>query len=169
MTTETKPGIRATIDADASTLAFTFPGTALDAITVRVYDLSAEIQNMATLHGLKQKIGDAAAISRNPDTGRSASLADKRAAMAEVLDRLLAGEWNKRREGEPTGGYLLRALMALKPDQDRDALIERLSKLSEKEKAALRANPKVKAIIDEMKAEEGRDSGIDSDALLDSI
>lgn len=135
-------------------------------ITISTENLSSEVLRYATLHGLKQKLVDAAAISRNPETGRSATVADKIAAVQEVLDRLLAGEWNKRREGAPTGGLLLRALARLYPARTRDQLVEFLAGKSDAEKAALRRNPKVAAIIEEIRAESADDESIDSDELL---
>lgn len=160
------PGIRATIDATAGTVTWTFVGSDLPPVTVYADTLSSDIRDYAALHGLKQKIGDAAAMVRNPDTGRSATLADKRDAMVEILSRLVAGEWNKRREGTATGGYLLRALCILKPEQSREALTAWLAGKSEAEKAALRRNPKVAVVIADLQAEDGRSSGIDSDELL---
>ena len=89
-----------------------------ESLSVDPATLSEEIRLAATLHGLKQKLGDAAAISRNPDTGRSASLDDKIAAVREVFDRITApdGTWNKVREGgdgSGNGGLLFRALCNL--------------------------------------------------------
>ena len=43
-------------------------------IEVRPVGLIASVQEQALFHGLKQKLVDAAAISRNPETGRSASI-----------------------------------------------------------------------------------------------
>lgn len=129
-------------------------------------ELSFDILRMATMHGLKQKLVDAAAIGRDPDTGRTASPQIKIAAMEEVLNRLLAGEWNKRREGNPTGGLLLRALARLYPTRTREQLVEFLAGKSDAEKAALRRNPKVAAVIEEIRAESADDESIDSDELL---
>lgn len=174
MTTQTKtpPAVAATI-----TLATPDVGpTASDKLTLTFADgrvlalslieLSPTIIAQATMHGLKQKLVDAAAISRNPDTGRAASLDDKYDAVAEVFHRLIAGEWNKRREGTATGGLLLRALCRLYPARTHEQILTYLAGKSEAEKAALRRNPKVAAIIDDIRAEDGRDGGIDSDDLL---
>lgn len=135
-------------------------------VRLEVTQLSEEIIRYAVLHGLKQKLVDAAAISRDPETGRSATLATKLAAVQDVLDRLLAGEWNKRREGSGTsGGLLFRALCIMYPDKPADAVREFLAKKSDAEKAALRRNPKVSAIMDTL-----RDEGdVDSDALLGEL
>ena len=71
--------------------------------------LSDDIRRQAMLHGIKQKIGDAAAIARNTTTGASASIQDKFDAMAEVVERLTAadGAWNKTREGGAGAGNTL--------------------------------------------------------------
>lgn len=135
-------------------------------VTVRTIDLTDEVQRYATLHGLKQKLVDAAAISRNPVDGSSATPADKAAAVHDVLARLLAGEWNKRREGNPTGGLLLRALAVLYPTKAREQLVEFLAGKTDAEKAALRRNPKVSAIIEEIRAADGEAADVDTDEML---
>lgn len=136
-------------------------------LTLEFDQLTAEIQRQALLHGLKQKLVDAAAISRNPETGRTATIEDKYDAVKEVYDRLLAGEWNKRREGGGgTGGLLLQALVRLYPGKTREDLESFLAGKSRSEQAALRANPKVAAVIAEIQAERG---AVDSDELLGEL
>ena len=137
-------------------------------ITVREGDITSDnIAHALAWHGLKQKLVDAAAISRNPETGRAASVADKRAAVQEVLDRLLAGEWNKAREGGGAGGLLFRALVRMydgkRTPDDIKAFLE--SK-TDAEKAALRKNSTVAAMIETIRAETGDAASIDTDAML---
>ncbi len=88
-------------------------------------ELSQAIIDTATMHGLKQKIVDAAAMSRDTETGLPASADDKRDACNAVIDRLLAGEWNAttRGTGGNTGGQLMRALMVAFPAKTREALV----------------------------------------------
>lgn len=150
---------------DGLTLTFSNGAT----LQLQLADLDDNIIAHAVLHGLKQKLVDAAAISRDPDTGRTATIDTKYAAVRDVYDRLCAGEWNKRREGGTTGGLLLRALAILYPQRTKEQLVEFLAGKSEAEKAALRRNPKLVPIIDDLRAQDGRDSGIDSDDLLDSL
>ena len=139
-------------------------------IVVQVGDLQPHILTQAIMHGLKQKLVDGAAISRNPDTGKPASLDDKYDAVAEIADRLIAGEWNKRREGGETGGLLLRALLRMYDGRKtRDDVVAFLDGKTDAEKVALRNNPKVAAIIAEIKAERVADSSIDSDAILGEL
>jgi len=133
--------------------------------------LSLEIMERAVWHGLKQKLVDAAAISCNPETGRPATVEDKFAAVKEVYDRLLAGEWNKTRgDGTGTsGGLLFRALCLLHADKSPDAIKAFLAKKSDAEKTALRGNPKVAAIIQQLRDASPKKSGIDTDAMLDEL
>ena len=125
--------------------------------------LSEEIQRTAMMHGLKQKLGDAAAISRNAETGRAASIADKYNAVKEVADRLTTErQWNKTREGGSGGGsLLLRALCELQPRKTREQLSEWLATKTDKEKAALRASEAIAAKIASYKA-----TDIDTESLL---
>lgn len=132
--------------------------------------LSADIRAYGLIHGLKQKLVDAAAISRNPETGRAASVQDKFDAVKEVYDRLLAGEWNKRREGGAggsAGGLLFRALCRMYAGKkDADAIREFLEGKTDAEKAALRKNAKVAAIIEEIRAEQAKPGDANADDLL---
>lgn len=142
------------------------------AVAVALENITPDIAAWATLHGIKQKLVDAAAISRNPETGRSATVEDKWAAIQEVFDRI-TGEnptWNAVREGGgQTGGLLLAALMRMQPGKTREALESWLATKSDKEKAALRLNPRVAAVIETIKAERAKVGDVDSDKLLDEI
>ena len=122
----------------------------------------------AAVHGLKQKLVDAAAISRNPETGRAATVEDKYQAVEAVYNRLLSGQWNAPREGGgATGGLLAQALTRMyagrKTAEDIKAF---LAEKSDAEKAALRKNPRVAAIIEDIRAEQGKAADIDTDELL---
>lgn len=130
--------------------------------------LEHDMRAAAMIHGLKQKLVDAAAISRNTDTGRAASTDDKFAAVKEVYDRLLAGQWNKGREGgggSGNGGLLYRALIRLYPAKTSDQIRTYLDGLDDKQQAALRKNPKVAAVIADIRAESAK-GGADTDTLL---
>jgi len=125
-------------------------------LTIKARDLTNEVMEYAIFHGLKQKLVDAAAISRNPETGRTASIEDKYDAVRTVYDRLLAGRWNAERGegGAPSGGLLFAALVRMyEGKRTEEELRAFLAGKSDKEKAALRKNPRVAAIIEEIKAE----------------
>lgn len=132
-----------------------------DSLVVQLRDISDAMIEQAALHGLKQKIVDAAALSRNPDTGRSATAADKYNAMKEVLDRIMAGEWNKTRgdgSGTGAGGLLFAALCRIYANKDAAEIRAFLDGKTAAEQAALRKNPKVAGVIETIKAERAKDA-----------
>lgn len=159
--------ISATIDGNTLTLTFANGET----LIMRGDALTSDIQQYAMMHGLKQKLVDAAAISRNPETGRAATVEDKYQAVKAVYDRLLAGQWNATREGGGNaGGLLAQALMRMyagrKTAEDIKAF---LADKTDAERAALRKNPRVAAIIEEIRAEQGKVADIDTDELLGEL
>jgi frataxin-like iron-binding protein CyaY len=164
---ESKKAIEATIVSEQLTLTFGNGQT----LVVHGHELSHEMRVASMMHGLKQKLVDAAAMSRNPDTGRAASLDDKFQAVKEVFDRITGTNptWNKLAGGGGGGGggggLLLRALMSIygKP---KDVMEEWLDQKTDAEKAALRKNPKIAAKILELQAASGKTNGIDANDLL---
>lgn len=159
------PVVAATILEQTLTLAFDNGAT----LALDVEQLSVAILQQATMHGLKQKLVDAAAISRNEETGRSATTADKFAAVKEVYERLLAGQWNKTREGGSIGGLLFKALCSVYADKTPDAIKAFLDKKTDVEKAALRKMPKIAAAIEAIRAANAKTEGVDVDALLSEL
>ena len=145
--------------------------------TLSTHDLSPDILSQALLHGLKQKLVDAAAIARNIDTGASATVADKKEAVMEIHARLLEGGGNKgRAAGDGTNGkgsILLLAFQRLQPNRDAAELAEWLKARTDPERAALAKNakilPHVQAIQAERAAAAAKRSGVDSDALLKDL
>ena len=139
-------------------------------ITLRLSDISADIATRAMLHGLVQKVSDAAAIARNPDTGRSATPQDKFDAMREVADRLLSGQWNKTREGggAANGTLLVQALFRFyNGEKTLEALASFVKAKTPEQQRALAANPRIAPIIAAIRAERGAAQG--SDDLLGEL
>lgn len=139
--------------------------------------LAPEIALRATIHGLNAKFVDAAAIARDPETGRTATLDTKHAAVMEVVLRVTdpsAPMWNKVREGGAGGGgsLLVAALVRMYKGRKTDEQIRAyLLTLTDAQKQALRNDPAIAPIIrkikDEREAQRGQKaSGIDSRALL---
>ena len=140
-------------------------------LAITASQLTNNVMEYAIFHGLKQKLVDAAAISRNPETGRAASVEDKYQAVKTVYDRLLAGQWNATREGGgATGGLLLQALCRMYAGRKTaDELKAFLADKTDAEKTALRKNPRVAQIIDDIRAEQGKAASIDTDELLGEL
>ena len=166
---DTKRNATITAAINGNTLTLTFANGAT--LTMRGDALNSDVQQYAMMHGLKQKLVDAAAISRNPETGRAATVEDKYQAVNVVYNRLLSGQWNATREGGGNaGGLLAQALTRMyagrKTAEDIKAF---LAEKSDAEKAALRKNPRVAQIIEDIRAEQGKAASIDTDELLGEL
>lgn len=174
ITNKAKPAIEATVsrsaeDGKENGVVLTFAHGRV--LTVGLDALTPEIQRAAMLHGLKQKLVDAAAISRDTATGKAATIETKYDAVREVYDRLMAGEWNKKREGGgATSGLLKRALVEMYAGRKTAEQIDAwLATKDDKAKAALRKEEKVAAIIERMRAETAKtgDSAPAADLLAE--
>lgn len=160
------------VDIFGTTVTVTFSNgkdLAIDCST-----LTPEIQRMAMLHGIKQKLVDAGAIARNTDTGLSASIDDKHAAVAEVHARLTGTNptWNKERgnggEKVTKSKDLLPVALMQMTGKDRAYVDQFLSAKTKAEREALKKNPRVLAIIAELQAASGT-NGVDTDSLLGEL
>lgn len=164
-----KKDIEAAVE-DNGTLVLTFRHGEI--LRIHPESLAPEIQRTAMLHGLKQKLVDAAAISRDTVTGRAATISTKYDAVKEIFDRI-TGEnpsWNKPRAGGAggQGGLLARAIARYKsvPVEQAKAYLERLT---DAQKQALRVDPRIATIINELRLESAKPAGIDTDALLGGL
>ena len=170
-TTKTIPTIAIEVEATAQTVTATFKNG--EQLIVDCSKFSDELKTMAMLHGVKQKIGDAAAIARNTDTGASATVEDKYNAMSEVVERLNSnGDWNKVRDGGAGNSskysQLVLALME-HSKRDKAAIDVFLAGKSKEQITALRVNPSIAAIIARFANEASARKGVDSESLLDEL
>ena len=171
-TTTTKKDIEATV-GDDGTLILEFRHG--ETLRLHPETLNPEIQRAALLHGLKQKLVDAAAISRDTATGRAATIVTKYEAVKEIFDRITgaggeAPAWNKPRAGGAggQGGLLARAIARYKGVEVAAAKAY-LERLTDAQKQALRVDPRIATIINELRMESAKPAGIDTDALLGGL
>ena len=153
--------IQSIVDIQAQTLTIKTEGKG--DMVVYAFELDAAIKTHCILHGAKQKIVDAAALPNGATT------TEKYEAMKEVFDRITAvgGTWSKQGEGSgQPSGLLFKALCRLYPAKTPDALRAWLDKQDKSQQAALRKNPKIAPIIEQIRAEGVNTTGIDSDDLL---
>ena len=170
-------GKKSTITADLFVPKMTLTLTFINGkeIVIDANALNDDIRNIALLHGLKQKLVDAAAISRNVETGKSASADDKYEAVKKIADRLTSpdGKWNENRTGSeqsPTAGVnniLLRALMKM-TGRDEAYVRQYLGDKTKEQRAALRKNPRVVQIMAELQAATVV-NGVNTDELLNEL
>lgn len=124
-------------------------------LELSVGNLSDELRERGMFHGFEQKVRDAAAIGYKQKDGsvRRPSNREKYDAMAEVIERLHAGNWNAEgREGAPTLLFegLCRMYEGKKTAEEVRAWLDGKS---EEAKRQLAKNPRVAEFIAKVRAE----------------
>lgn len=172
------------VTANEAATELTFTVGEAGSFTVELDNLTDAIVRRATLHGIVQKVSDAAAISKADLTGDATKdAATKLEAMRAVAERLSGpdGEWSKR-SGDGSGpvqGVIYRAFeewaiarakkakKELSPEQVR-AVYDAKSRADQ---LALRTVPDIAAIIERLKSERGAKSvsSVDTDGLLSDL
>ena len=138
-------------DVFRTTLTLTFATG--QSLAVDVSKLSPDMLMQAAIHGVKQKLVDAAAVTRSTITGLSVSPQEKFALVEEVFDRIThptAPSWNKERgsgEGVSSGGGYLVAALVEQSGKPHAVIKAWVDTLDGKQKAALRADPSIAPII----------------------
>lgn len=157
-------GIETNIVRDAQGLAigvrFAFADAQgqLPELTILASDLAAHVAAEALCHGIKQKVGDAAAIGRDAATGKSASVGDKRVAMCEVAKQIREGAWNRKAgKGEGMGGEgLFMLALAQVTNKSADECKTILATMTEGEQKALRRDPSIIRAMADIQATRAR-------------
>lgn len=129
----------------------------------RVFRMREDMINTFALHGAKQKLVDEMAGVKDLD--------DAILAVDELVERLDNGEFiQKRAAGEGLAGTstLLKALVEYTGKSVAD-IKAHLKGKSQTEKLALRANAKLKPIIERLEMEKAGKSNVDTDAMLDEL
>lgn len=80
-------------------------------ITLTVDSCTAEIRHRAMNYGFEVKVTRAAALSRDPDTGKSATWAEKAAAILATVEALREGSWNVKAERVFDVGIVLQGMI----------------------------------------------------------
>lgn len=151
-------------------------GISFDVVGVGIIDLDFSKvdeanKNRAMIHGFIQRISDAAAISRDPETGESATAQDKFDAMQRLVTHYESGtsEWSRRPvagEGK-SGGLLFKALCVMSAEtKSADEIREWMGTKTKAQLTALRNSPKVAAIIAELRPVS---DDVDADTLIEEL
>lgn len=144
--------------------------------------LPEEVRTRALIHGIVQKVSDAAAMPKSETEGKSENAIAKMKleAMSAVAGRLAEGDWSKRSgDGSgPVAGIIFRAFSEFvenaatakkKPVPDAEAIRAVYDAKSRAEQLALRNVPEIAAIMDRIRAERGTAATVDTDALLGDL
>ena len=130
----------------------------------RTFTLPSALLLKFAAHGAEQKLGD--------ETAGLDDIDDALMAIDALTERLNAGEWGVKREANGMAGtsVLARALVET-TGKTIVQIKEFLGKKSAAEKLALRANPKIKPVIDRIEAEKAAKgkTAVDTDAMLDEL
>lgn len=166
-----------TVNAEEQTITFHVVGC--EPLVFDVKKVSDAVGERAMLHGFIQRVSDAAAISRNRDTGQPATPQDKRDAMAVLVEHYESGteDWARRREAGagPDTGITLQAIMDVFKTDAAGArgmiasLAERRSITVNEARAVFASAKEVAARIAQLKADRAEKSGIDAAGLLDEL
>lgn len=166
---QTKPKSNSVVTHTVAGNVITFHVLGVGDITFDTALVHTAVAERAAVHGFIQRISDAAAISRDPKTGKSATPDEKHDAMLELVNHYQSGspEWSRVGQAGPRGGILFRALVRIydgkqSPEQIRTFL----DGINKTEQAALRAEPSIAAVIREIEADDASQSKVDTDALL---
>lgn len=140
-------------------------------IKLEISALSESNQERAMIHGMIQRISDAAAIPRDTTTGKSATPQEKFDAMAKLVAHYESGtsEWSRVREsGEGnSGGLLLAALTRLSPTKSKDEIRTWMKSQTRAQLDALRDTDRIKKVIDSIRP--APSISVDTDAMLAGI
>jgi hypothetical protein len=159
-------------DLSARTITFTVPGASGGPLVLRIDSVSPACREYAVYHGFGQRIGDAAAIERAANGGRTASPEAKWNALKILVDHYSSGSdaWSPKRSDSIGSDELLlaRALSIVYPQKDAEKIRSHVSGLTRAQRTALMTqNAEIKAAVELIQAEQSKD--VDVEGLLEGL
>jgi hypothetical protein len=137
----------------------------------RLFTLPPALMGKFAAHGAEQKLGDQIAGLKGKDGGE-ADIEDCVFAIDELMERLEKGEWATTTPGNGMAGMSVLAQALVKhTGQTIDKIKVFLAGKTHAEKIALRSNPKIKVIVEQLEAEKAARAtkaapAVDTDAML---
>lgn len=142
-----------------------------DPVTWGSEAMPANVRLLCAAYGLREKITNATALSRDPKTGKSATVAEKREAAYRVIEAMMAGQWEVRAaSGTGDDAVLIDAITEL-TGQPRADVVDAAKDWSAGQKRDLIADAGIAPIFARMKVEAARRvaGGSDAKAILAGI
>lgn len=178
METKRKSNSVVNVTQDGSLLVFEVAGAGVVEFDMR--KVHEDNVQRAIAHGFKQRLSDAAAMSRNPENGAAASPADKLAAIRAVAEHYMSGspDWSRRAAGGtgPVASITLQAIARVKSCTVAEAaeMVERLAeeKFGGDRKATLtylRKSSKVQEAMQAIRTERGAGGDVNADEVLEGL
>lgn len=133
-------------------------------------DLSEAVSRRAAIHGMIQRVSDAAAIGKFDKDGVQTTPQAKLERMSRLVEHYASGteEWGLAGTGGGQGeGLLLQVLKVLRPGDGDEKLRAFVSKLKPNERTKLLNSDKLRPIADSIRAEQAK--GIDADKMLSAL
>ena len=148
-------------------------------IELNMADIHPDILTRAAIHGMKQRISDAAAIPCDTETGKPASPVDKFVAIEALVRHYASGsaDWSRRAaSGErsaPNSGKILTAIMNVykfsSVEKAREVVEATAKKRDIEYKAALNVWKSSDKIAAELVRMASADTKVDADDLLNEL
>lgn len=166
---QTKPKSNSVITSKLVDGAIVFTIATVGDLQLRLDALSQEVRERAMIHGLTQRVSDAAAIGFLKDEKRFATPQEKYDAMAELVAHYSSGtaEWSRTRSAPGIGAdsaLLVKCLSQLYTDRSTEQLKAWVAKRSRSERTALLLSEKIKPLADEIRSQSA--SGASADDLI---
>lgn len=164
MQTKAKSNSVITSKVEGQTLIFTVKD--IGNLRLNFTDLSETVRERAMVHGMVQRISDAAAIARSAENGYKVSAQEKYDAMAELVAHYASGtsEWSRARGAPGIGAdaaLLVKCLAQIYDDRTLEQLKAWVAKRSKSERTALLMSEKIKPLADEIRAQSASDISAD--------
>ena len=140
-------------------------------LVVDMNRLADAVRVRAAIHGMIQRVSDAAAIARTKENNYTVSAQERYDAMAELVEHYMTGtdQWRLRAsERTSRDGLLLQALCEAYPNKSRDALSGWLKKQSQATRLSLQNDsPLISPIYNRLVSEQT--DSVDGDALAGEL
>lgn len=129
----------------------------------RLFTLNPTLILKFAAHGAEQKFGD--------ETAGLTEVDDAVMAVDDLNDRLTAGEWNVKRESNGMAGMsILAKALVEHTGKTIEQIKTFLASKTQADKAALRANAKLKPIIERLEAAKTKKAeSVDTEAMLNEL
>ena len=157
--------LKTTIRPDGTVLC-EFPG--YDALVIDPNAMPENVRLLCMAYGAREKATNAAALGRDPKTGKPASVADKRQRVLDVVDAMMAGAWEVRASGTGDDAVLAQAIAEYKGMPEHEAR-EIVAEWDAGTKKAMMGDDELAPIVARLRKAAAARAGVDTKGLLARI